>query len=67
MERFFESPLPTFMSRIINEYSHLSTLERGYIPIDIEELKECVNILLETIEKGDPHQFKDLVASVNKD
>lgn len=66
MERLFEDPLPSFMNRIINEYSHLTVLERGYIPVQFEELKDCVEVLLTTMEQEDSSQYEDLVRSVGR-
>lgn len=64
VERFFGDSYPTLLNRIINEYSHLTSLERGYIPFEIAELKQCVNVLIETMEKKDPSQLNDLINSV---
>lgn len=64
VERFFGESLPTLLNRIINEYSHLTSLERGYIPFDISELKKCVEILISTMKSKDSDQLEDLIKSI---
>lgn len=47
--------------RIINEYSHSRMLERGKKPIEIYELKKCLNIIFERMEYLDTSQYEELI------
>ena len=53
------------ISRIVNEFSHLTHFDRARSPIDVAVLKECAELILNKIEELDPQQYKSLVACVD--
>lgn len=53
----------SFVNRIVNEYSHLTTLDRGMLPIDFEELEKCSKIIMDLVKTQDEKQYNSLVSS----
>ena len=52
------------INRIINEYSHLTYIERAWKPFDVEEIMEVVNIIIETIKNEDKKYFEHLCKTI---
>lgn len=63
--KLFDENVPSLINRVINEYSHLTYIDRGWKPIDVDEAEDCAKIVLEKIKEKDPEQFKALVESIN--
>ncbi|WP_088743143.1 AAA family ATPase [Cobetia sp. QF-1] len=66
LERFFgnEGIPTTLISRINNEYSHLSgVFERGATPIEIPEMQTAAKRILEKLQE-DEHQYNALLKSI---
>lgn len=55
-----------FCERITNEYSHLEVggIERGNLPVDVKEFKECAQKILDAIKKKDEEQYDCLLKSI---
>jgi len=65
LEKLFDGNLPTLLNRVVNELSHLTFIDRGWSPIDIAEVKECVKIVIERIKEKDEEQFNALISSIS--
>lgn len=50
-----------FINRIINEYSHTTSLERATKPIELNEIKECLEIIMQNLELKDEKQYNELI------
>lgn len=66
LNKMFSDNVPVIINRVINEYSHLTYIERAWKPFDVPELEKCVKIIFEEMKKYDEEQFNMLVASVKK-
>jgi len=64
LNKLFDNNVPCLINRVVNEYSHLTYLDRGWKPIDVDEVEECAKIVLDKIKEKDPEQFDALVASI---
>ena len=64
LSKIFNGNTPTIINRFINEYSHLTYIDRGWKPIDVGEAEECAKIVIEKIRDQDPDQFEALLQSV---
>jgi wobble nucleotide-excising tRNase len=64
LSKLFDDNIPILINRVINEYSHLTYIDRGWKPIDVEEVEECVKIIIEKIREKDKDQFDSLVESI---
>jgi wobble nucleotide-excising tRNase len=64
LPKLFDDNVPSLVNRVINEYSHLTYIDRGWIPIDVNEAEECATIIIEKIREKDPEQFNALLESV---
>jgi len=64
LEKLFDGNIPSLIKRVINEYSHLTYIDRGWKPIDVDEAEECAKIIIEKIKEKDPEQFVALLESV---
>ena len=64
LDRLFDDHTPRLIGRVINEYSHLTYIERGWKPIDVDEAEECAKIIIEKIKEKDPDQFEAFVESL---
>jgi wobble nucleotide-excising tRNase len=67
LPRLFDGTVPTLINRVINEYSHLTYIDRGWKPIDVDEVEECAKIVIEKIKEKDPDQFAALLESISSD
>ncbi len=65
LDKLFDGHIPSLVNRIVNEYSHLTYIDRGWKPIDVEEMEECAGIIIEKIKERDKDQFEALVASIS--
>ncbi|TCS93307.1 AAA family ATPase [Hazenella coriacea] len=63
---FDDDEIPVLVNRVINEYSHLAYLDRGWKPIDVEEIEKCVRIIIDRIREKDPDQFNALLESIGR-
>lgn len=64
LSKIFNGNTPIIINRFINEYSHLTYIDRGWKPIDVDEAEECAKIVIEKIQEQDPEQFAALLESV---
>lgn len=64
LEKLFDNNIPILLNRVINEYSHLVFIERGWQPVDFEEIENCAKIIIEKIKEKDEEQFNALVSSI---
>lgn len=62
--KVFEKQDVAFISRIVNEGSHLAFVERGWRPFDIPEIERCVRIVVDRIKAIDERQYEALVESI---
>ncbi|BCD59339.1 MULTISPECIES: AAA family ATPase [unclassified Nitratiruptor] len=53
------------INRVVNEFSHLTYIERAWKPLDIEEIIEIINIIIETIQNEDKEYFECLLKVVD--
>ncbi|MFN6963850.1 MAG: AAA family ATPase [Pyrinomonadaceae bacterium] len=65
LKKVFDGNVPALLNRVINEYSHLTSLDRAWLPIDIEEAEQCAIIVIDMIKNNDPKQFESLVQSID--
>lgn len=65
LDKLFDETVLPAVNRVINEYSHLS-IERAVRPTDDEEIKTCVQLVIEAIKKKDPDHFNALVDSIDQ-
>lgn len=65
LPKLFEGSVPSLINRVINEYSHLTYIDRGWKPIDVDEVEECAKLVIEKIQEKDPEQFAALLESVS--
>lgn len=66
LDKLFENEIPDKINRIVNELSHLTFIDRGWSPMDVSEIEECVKIVIEKIKEKDEEQFNALVQSLGK-
>jgi wobble nucleotide-excising tRNase len=52
------------INRIINEYSHLTYIERAWKPLDVKEIIEIIDVIIETIKDKDEEYFKHLLKAI---
>lgn len=57
--------MPAKINRLVNELSHLTFIDRGWSPMDVSEIEECVKMVIEKIKEKDEEQFNALVQSLN--
>jgi wobble nucleotide-excising tRNase len=67
LPKLFDGTVPTLINRVINEYSHLTYIDRGWKPIDVDEVEECAKIVIDKIQEKDPEQFHALLESIATD
>lgn len=65
LDKLFNGHLPELLNRVVNELSHLTFIDRGWSPIDVAEVEECVKIVIEKVKEKDEEQFNALVQSIN--
>lgn len=61
LNMMFEDNVPILINRIVNEYSHLSYIERAWKPFDVPELEECVKVIFDKMREYDRMQFEIMV------
>ena len=66
LDKLFDGHIPALLNRVVNEYSHLTFIDRGWNPIDVPEVEECVRIIIEKIEEKDKEQFEALKQSIGE-
>lgn len=64
LDKLFDNNVPSLVNRIINEYSHLAHIDRGWKPVDVDEIEECAILIIEKIKEKDINQFDALVDSI---
>jgi len=64
LNKLFDDNIPPLLNRVVNELSHLTFIDRGWNPLDIPEVEECVKIVIEKIREKDPDQFDALKSSI---
>jgi len=64
LDKLFDGHTPSLINRIINENSHLTQLDRGWKPMDVNEIEDCAKLVIDKIKEKDPDQFEALVASL---
>lgn len=64
LDKLFDGELYIKINRIVNELSHLTFIDRGWSPMDVPEIEECIKIVIDTIKEKDVEQFDALVESV---
>jgi len=67
LDKLFDYNVPILVNRVINEYSHLTYIDRGWKPIDVDEAEDCAKIIIDKIKEKDIDQFNSLIQSVNQD
>ena len=65
LDKLLDGHIPSLINRIINEYSHLTYLDRGWRPIDVDEAENCVKTVLDKIKEKDEDQFNALIDSLS--
>lgn len=65
LDKLFDGEIPVKINRVINELSHLTFIDRGWSPMDVSEIEECVQIVIEKIKEKDEEQFNALIQSVS--
>lgn len=66
LDILFDNNVPILIKRVINEYSHLTHIDRGWKPIDVDEAEDCAKIIIEKIKEKDIEQYNALIQSVNQ-
>lgn len=66
LDKLFDGNVPVIINRVINEYSHLVYIDRGWKPIDVQEIEICVDVIIEKIKSNDPEQFNALLESIGE-
>lgn len=64
LNKLFDNHVPCLINRVINEYSHLTYIDRGWKPIDVDEAEECATIIVNKIQEKDPDQYEALLQSI---
>ncbi|MCF6309614.1 MAG: AAA family ATPase [Sulfurimonas sp.] len=67
LDKLFNDNVPSLLNRVVNEYSHLTFIDRGWSPIDVAEVEECVKIVIEKIKEKDVEQYEALKQSIGAD
>ena len=66
LDKLFDNNIPALLNRIVNEFSHLTYIDRGWNPMDVPEIEKCVKIVIEKIKEKDSEQFEALKASIGE-
>jgi len=64
--KLFDDNIPSLINRVIHEYSHLTYIDRGWKPIDVDEAEDCAKIIIEKIREKDPDQYAALLESIKQ-
>ena len=59
----FNGHVPIQLNRVINEYSHLGQIDRGWKPFDVKEMETCVEVVVQKMIEIDASQFNSLLES----
>lgn len=65
LNKLFDGNVPCLINRVVNEYSHLTYIDRGWKPIDVDEAEDCATIIVNKIKEKDPDQYEALLNSIN--
>ena len=65
LPKLFDNHIPALINRVVHEYSHLTYIDRGWMPMDVGEAEECAKLVIEKLKEKDKDQFEALVASVS--
>lgn len=63
LEMMFDGHVPILVNRIVNEFSHLTFIERAWKPFDVPELDKVVNQIFDKMKEIDEKQFLALIES----
>ncbi len=66
LDKLFEGEIPSLLNRVVNELSHLTHIDRGWCPIDVSEVEECVKTIIEKVKEKDEEQFEALLQSIGE-
>lgn len=66
LDKLFDGNTPALLNRVVNELSHLTFIDRGWSPLDVSEVEECVKMVIEMIEAKDSEQFNALKSSIGE-
>lgn len=66
LDVLFPQELAIKVNRVINEYSHLTYLDRGWKPLDIPELENCVLEVMKVIYFRDSSYFHELLSLIGE-
>ncbi|MEG0266660.1 MAG: AAA family ATPase [Bacilli bacterium] len=64
LDKLFDGNIPIKINRIINEYSHLTFIDRGWQPMDVPEVEECAKEIIRIIKEKDTDQYNALLESI---
>ena len=67
LDKLFNGNIPALLNRVVNELSHLTFIDRGWSPLDVSEVEECVKIVIEMIKEKDIEQYKALKSSIGEE
>jgi wobble nucleotide-excising tRNase len=65
LPKLFDNQIPALINRVVHEYSHLTYIDRGWMPMDVGEAEECAKLVIEKIKEKDKEQFDALVSSIS--
>jgi len=65
LNKLFDGNTPALLNRVVNELSHLTFIDRGWAPLDVSEVEECVKIVIEMIKSKDEEQYNALKSSID--
>jgi len=66
LDKLFDGNTPALLNRVVNELSHLTFIDRGWSPLDVSEVEECVKIVIEMIKRKDIEQYNALKSSIGE-
>lgn len=66
LEKLFNGNIPTKINRIVNEYSHLTFIDRGWAPMDVPEVEECAKLIINIVKEKDEEQYNALLNAIGE-
>ena len=66
LDKLFDGNTPALLNRVVNEFSHLTFIDRGWAPLDVSEVEECVKLIIEMIQRKDMEQYIALKSSIGE-
>ncbi len=66
LDKLFDGNAPALLNRVVNELSHLTFIDRGWSPLDVSEVEECVKMVMEMIQSKDMEQYNALKSSIGE-